>query len=87
VYEVRIAREGLRHLNGLPMKIHDAALSALTEAIRKNPQRLDRKLVGKLDGLYSARRGDYRIIYEIGDDPKTVVVHRIQRRAAVYRNR
>ncbi|MHB2028418.1 MAG: type II toxin-antitoxin system RelE family toxin [Acidimicrobiales bacterium] len=55
--------------------------------MRKNPQRLARKLVGELDGLSSARRGDYRIIYEIIDDPKIVVVPRIQHRADVYRNR
>jgi len=87
VYEVRITPEGLRHLNRLPAKIRDAAISALTGTIRENPQRLDKKLVGELDGLYSARRGDYRIIYEVIDDPKTVVVHRIQHRADVYRNR
>ena len=87
VYEVRITPEGLRHLNRLPEKIRDAALTALTGTIRENPQRLGKKLVGELDGLYSARRGDYRIIYEIMDDPKTVIVHRIQHRADVYRNR
>lgn len=87
VYEVRITPEGLRHLNRLPTKIRDAALSALTGTIRENPQRLDKKLVGELDDLYSARRGDYRIIYEIVDDPKAVVVHRIQHRADVYRKR
>ena len=87
VYEVKITPEGLRHLNRLPEKIRDAALTALTGTIRENPQRLGKKLVGELDGLYSARRGDYRIIYEIMDNPKTVIVLRIQHRADVYRNR
>ena len=87
VYEVRITPEGLRHLNRLPEKIRDAALTALTGTIKENPQRLGKKLVGELDGLYSARRGDYRIIYEIMDNPKTVIVLRIQHRADVYRNR
>jgi mRNA-degrading endonuclease RelE of RelBE toxin-antitoxin system len=86
VYEVRITPESLRHLKRLPEKIRDAALTALKGTIRENPPRLGTKLVGELDGLYSARRGDYRIIYDIIDDPKMVVVHRIQHRAEAYRS-
>jgi mRNA interferase RelE/StbE len=76
----RITPEGLRHLHTLPTKIRDAALVALSGTIGQNPQRSGKKLVGELTGLYSARRGDYRIIYAIDDDAKVVVVHRIQHR-------
>jgi mRNA-degrading endonuclease RelE of RelBE toxin-antitoxin system len=41
--------------------------------------------VGALEGLYSARRGDFRIIYEIDEAELVVIVHRIQHRADVYR--
>jgi mRNA interferase RelE/StbE len=44
-------------------------------------------LVGELTGLYSARRGDYRVSYEIDDDRKVVIVHRVQHRRVVYRPR
>jgi len=37
--------------------------------------------------LFSARQGDYRIIYSIDDTAKIVIVHRIQHRASVYRRR
>ena len=40
-----------------------------------------------LTGLCSARRGDYRVIYEIDDDRKVVIVHRVQHRRAVCRPR
>jgi mRNA-degrading endonuclease RelE of RelBE toxin-antitoxin system len=43
--------------------------------------------VGELEGLSSARRGDYRIIYEIFEDEKTVLIHRVQHRREVYRPR
>jgi Antitoxin Phd_YefM, type II toxin-antitoxin system len=33
------------------------------------------------------RRGDYRVIYEIDDDRKVVVGHRVQHRRVVYRPR
>jgi mRNA-degrading endonuclease RelE of RelBE toxin-antitoxin system len=87
VYEVRITPEGLRHLNTLPTKIRDAALAALSGSISKNPRRSGKKLVGELTGLHAARRGDYRLIYEIDDDIRVVIVHRIQHRRVVYRKR
>jgi len=78
VYEVRITPEGLRHLNRLPDKIRDAALTAIFDAIVENPRRVGKPLVGELEGLWSARRGDYRIIYEILTDEEVVIIHRVQ---------
>lgn len=85
MYEVRITPEGLRHLNRLPPKVRDAALAALHGPIIENPHRLGKRLVGELAGLYSARRGDYRIIYSIDDHARIVTVHRIQHRGSAYR--
>lgn len=42
-------------------------------------------LAGELAGLWSARRGDYRIVYEILRSEQMVVVHRVQHRGTVYR--
>jgi mRNA-degrading endonuclease RelE of RelBE toxin-antitoxin system len=86
-YELRITAEGLRHLNRLPTNIRDAALAALHGPIRENPHRLGKALLGELAGLFSARRGDYRIIYSIDDTAKIVIVHGIPHRASVYRRR
>jgi mRNA-degrading endonuclease RelE of RelBE toxin-antitoxin system len=86
-YDLRITPEGLRHLNRLPPKIRDAALAALHGPIRENPYRLGKAVAGELAGLFSVRQGDYRIIYSIDDTAKTVIVHRIQHRASVYRRR
>jgi len=38
-----------------------------------------------LDGLHSARRGDYRVVYAIVDDVGTVDIVHIGRRSDVYR--
>ncbi len=40
-----------------------------------------------LAGLWAARRGPYRVLYEIDDDPPTVRVVRSDHRADVYRPR
>jgi mRNA-degrading endonuclease RelE of RelBE toxin-antitoxin system len=87
LYEVEITPEGLRHLDGLPGKVREAALQAIFGAIADNPYRLGKPLVGELEGLRPARRGGYRIVYEILEPEGTVLIHRIQHRSRVYRRR
>ena len=84
-YEVGITPEGLRHLNRLPDKVRDAALALMLGPLAAEPRRIGKPLVGELAGLWSARRGDYRVIFEIDDDTATVLVHRVQHRGDVYR--
>ena len=86
-YEVRITPEGLPHLNQLPAKVRDAALVVLRGPVAENPHRTGKPLVGELAGLFSARRGDYRIIYSIDDTAKIVTAHRVQHRRSLYRSR
>lgn len=87
MYEIEITPEGLRHLNRLPDKVRNAALESIFGPIAGNPQRLSKQLVGELEGLRSARRGDYRIIYEVFEDDEIVLIHRVQHRRDVYRPR
>jgi mRNA interferase RelE/StbE len=87
VFEVEITPEGLRHLNQLPGKVRDAALQAILGPIAEHPRRVGKPVIGELTGLYAARRGDYRVIYEVDDGRKVVVVHRVQHRRVVYRPR
>jgi mRNA interferase RelE/StbE len=87
VYEVEVTPEALRHLELLPDKVRAAALEAILGPIAENPQRAGKSLVGELLGLHSARRGDYRIVYEVLEDEQVVVVHRVQHRGRVYRPR
>jgi mRNA interferase RelE/StbE len=65
--------------------MRDAVLAAIFESIAVNPRRAGKPLRGELEGLYSARRGDFRIIYEIHLATRTVVVHRAAHRSDVYR--
>lgn len=85
MYEVEITPEGLRHLDRLPEKIRNVALAAILGPMAENPHRLGKPLLGELEGLYSARRGEYRIIYEILEAESVVVIHRVQHRRNVYR--
>jgi mRNA interferase RelE/StbE len=87
VFEVEITPEGLRQLHLLPGKVRDAAIQAMLGPIAEHPGRDGKPLVGELTGLDSAPRGDYRVIYEIDDDRKVVIVHRVQHRRVVSRPR
>lgn len=51
------------------------------ESIRPQP------LEGNLSGLYKFRVGDYRIIYEISSEERTLLIHAIGHRREIYRPR
>jgi mRNA-degrading endonuclease RelE of RelBE toxin-antitoxin system len=86
-YEVEITPEGLPHLNRLPSKVRAAVLEAIFGSIAENPQRAGKPLRGELEGLSSARRGEFRVIYEIDEAACIVLVHRAKHRRSVYRRR
>lgn len=58
-------------------------VGTLTEAPRQVGHALERELAG----LWSARRGAYRIAYELDEVEKAVNVVRIDHRSDVYRPR
>ena len=87
MYEVEITPEGLRHLDRLPTKVRAAVIETILGSISENPHRAGKPLRGELEGLYSARRGEFRVIYEIDEDARVVLVHRAQNRERVYRPR
>lgn len=86
-YEVEITPEGLRYLNRLPPQIRVAVLETIFGSITENPQRAGKPLRGELEGLYSARRGGFRIICEIFDQERMILIHRAQHRRSIYRRR
>jgi mRNA interferase RelE/StbE len=84
-YEVEITPEGLRHLNRLPEKVRTAVLEAIFGSIAENPQRAGKPLRGELEGLYLARRGEFRVTYEIDEAAGVVLLHRAKDRWSAHR--
>lgn len=76
-----------RALARLPEKVATAAVEFLYGSLAANPHRVGRRLGLELEGLHSARRGDYRLIYRIDDEERRVDVVAIGHRADVYRRR
>lgn len=71
----------------LPEAVAAAAIDFLTTALLANPQRVGKALRGQLAGIWSARRGTYRMLYRVRDDGREVVVLRIDHRRDAYRTR
>lgn len=64
-----------------------AVIAFLFGPLAEHPKGVSRPLRHDLLGMHGARRGDYRVIYEIDDQESTVLVHRIDHRAHVCRPR
>lgn len=69
----------------LPEAVATAVIDFLTSALVQEPRRVGKPLRGDLAGIWSARRGTYRILYRILEPQHEVVVLRIEHRRDVYR--
>lgn len=86
-YELEVTRTAERALQRLPEAVAAAVVEFMLGALVDAPRRVGHPLQRELGGLWSARRGPYRVIYEIDDDRFVVSVLRIDHRADVYRPR
>lgn len=66
------ARHALTH--GLPISVAVACEEFLREVLTKDPYPVAQRLCEDLSGRYSARPGEFRVIFEIHDEPKVVRV-------------
>lgn len=80
-YEVAWPATAKRALQRLPENVATAAIELIYGPIASNPRRVGKALRFDLEGLHSARRGEYRIIYRI-DHRITIIA--IEHRADVY---
>lgn len=87
-YELVLTPPAIRALQGnLPEPVAAAAIEFVTGALIENPQRVGKLLRGDLAGIYSARRGTYRILYRINEAAHEVVVLHIAHRRDAYGRR
>ncbi len=88
-YRLQVTGPAARALAGrLPEKIAAAAYEFITTTLLDNPQRVGKRLLlPPFEGSWSARRGTYRVLYEIDEDDRVVTVTAIEHRADAYRSR
>ncbi|CAN5837938.1 type II toxin-antitoxin system mRNA interferase RelE [soil metagenome] len=76
-----------RSLNRLPEKVATAIIEFVYGSLAAIPERVGKPLKLDLEGLHSARRGDYRVIYVIDRDGHRVDVIAVEHRSDAYRPR
>jgi mRNA interferase RelE/StbE len=84
-YTLELAAAAGKSLHRLPDKVAFAALEFINGPLLDNPRRVGKPLDEPLAPAWSARRGEYRVIYTIDDDRVVVQVIRIAHRSDAYR--
>lgn len=77
------ARRAISEL--LPESVAAACVEFIGGALAAEPHRVGKPLRAPLDGLHSARRGAFRVLYRIDEGEVTVLVVTIEHRRDVYR--
>ena len=86
-YRLVVAASAERALTRLPEAVAAAIVEFTVGPLTESPRRVGHPLQRELAGLWAARRGPYRVVYEIDDDGGAIHVVRIDHRADVYRPR
>lgn len=83
-YAVELTRSAARELRRVPEPYHASILRAL-RGLEEHPRPTGcKKLVG-YQGLFRICVGVYRVVYEVSDKIKLVVVERISDRKSAYK--
>lgn len=88
-YQLRVTGPAARALaTRIPEKVATAACEFLTTVLVENPHRVGKQLqLPPYHGTWSARRGTYRVLYEIDDEERVVTVTAVEHRGDAYRSR
>ncbi|MEP6463730.1 MAG: type II toxin-antitoxin system RelE/ParE family toxin [Frankiaceae bacterium] len=70
----------------LPEKVATAAYQFITGPLLDDPHRVGKPLKPPLAPAWTARRGSYRILYEVDDLARVVRVTAIRHRSDAYRS-
>lgn len=85
-YDFGFAPRAVRDLERLPEAVAAACVEFVAGDLRANPPRCAKPLArGQWQGLWSARRGSYRVIFRLDETGHRLQVVHIDHRADVYR--
>lgn len=84
-WAVGLSSAAIRALDQLPPRVVPAIVGFMFGPLADNPHRVGKPLRDDFAGVHSARRGSYRVLYEINDADHMVTVIRVAHRADAYR--
>lgn len=85
-WSVQLSPSATRALERLPHKVAAAIAEFITKTLPTDPHIMSKPLRFELEGWRVARRGSYRVTFQILPD-RTLYIGRIEHRAHAYRNR
>lgn len=86
-YEIRFSRPARRQLeHQLPESVAAACLEFIYGALAESPHRVGKPLRPPANPLYAARRGQFRVVYDIQEEIVVIEIVNVQHRRDVYRN-
>jgi mRNA-degrading endonuclease RelE of RelBE toxin-antitoxin system len=77
----------LRSLQVIPPRVAEPLVAFIFGSLAADPRRRGKPLQRELEGHWAARRGDFRVVYRLDDEAKTMYVLKIARRSDAYRPR
>ncbi|MDA8071636.1 MAG: type II toxin-antitoxin system RelE/ParE family toxin [Actinomycetota bacterium] len=86
--EFRWSSRALRNMDRLAVdtpRVAAAVAELVYGTLAKEPYRVGKPLLHELVGLYSARRGEYRIVYRIHEAKGEVMIVSVGARRTIYR--
>jgi mRNA-degrading endonuclease RelE of RelBE toxin-antitoxin system len=85
-YELVVAGPAARAIaEPMARSVAGAVIDLTTGALIADPRRAGKALRNELAGVWSARRGTFRVLYRIDDSRREVIVLQVDHRREVYR--
>lgn len=69
----------------LPEAVAAAALDLILGPLRDSPRQVGKPLRAPVEGVWSARRATYRVLYRIDEATRTLTIETIRHRRSAYR--
>ncbi len=83
MYRLEVSHTAHRQISRLPAETQERVNKAIA-VLAENPRPPGSKKLTAREG-YRVRVGDYRILYQVDDRTKLVIIYRVMSRADVYR--
>lgn len=84
-YQTVLTAAALRSLQTVPPRVSEPLVAFIFGSLAADPRTRGKPLQRELQGRWSARRGDYRVVYRLDEETKTIYVLKIAHRAQAYR--
>jgi len=83
-YNIGFKSSAAKEFRNLPENIKQTIEIAIDE-LRQNPRPIGVVKLQNEEDLYRIRVGDYRVVYEIDDAAKSILITRVRHRREAYR--